>query len=76
MRNKDKEIRKLNELQEDDIDRIDYIMSELKSFKYNKEVTEKSTATLSSLIQILTFMRDEHTRNLFVWLKQGFLIED
>ena len=75
MKNKETEIRKLNELSADDIDRVDYIMTELKSFKYNKEITEKTVDTLNTLTQMLSFMRQEHSKNLLTWLKQGYLIE-
>lgn len=76
MKKKEKIIKKLNELQDSDIEKIDYILSELKSLKYKKEVTEKSIKTLTTIILALSHMRNEHVDYLVSWLKQNYLLEN
>tara|TARA_R110000751_G_scaffold117087_2_gene217232 strand:+ start:381 stop:614 length:234 start_codon:yes stop_codon:yes gene_type:complete len=70
------ELRKLNELHTDDIEHLQYVISEFKSMIYNKKVTEKTIRDLTQLISVLTFMRNEHAQALMTWLKQGFILDE
>ena len=76
MKDKETETRKLNELQHDDVERFEYVIVELKSLIYNKKVTEKTLQRLTELVQVLTFIRNEHSDNLITWLKQGYILDE
>ena len=76
MKDKETETRKLNELQHDDVDRLEYVIVELKSLIYNKKVTEKTLQRLTELVQVITFIRNEHSDKLITWLKQGYILDD
>lgn len=76
MKDKDTELRKLNELQQDDVERFEYIIAELKSLIYNKKITEKTVHDLNQLVQVITFIKNEHSDNLIKWLKQGYILDE
>jgi|10_taG_2_1085330.scaffolds.fasta_scaffold08066_4 hypothetical protein len=76
MKDKDTELRKLNELQSEDIERLEYVITELKSVIYNKKITEKTLRDITQIVQILTFTRNEHSDSLITWLKQGYILDE
>tara|TARA_R110000824_G_scaffold129612_2_gene291133 strand:- start:174 stop:407 length:234 start_codon:yes stop_codon:yes gene_type:complete len=76
MKDKDTELRKLNELSHDDIERFEYVITELKSLIYNKKITEKTLQRLTQITQVITFIRNEHSDNLITWLKQGYILDE
>jgi hypothetical protein len=68
--------KKINQLPVRHVEEMKYIAESLVQFIEKKEITEDSVLELESLVTSLYHMKNEHSRLLIRWLKQGYYTED
>jgi hypothetical protein len=76
MREKETELKKLNEIGLNDQERLDYIREELRKVIADNKVTSKTVKTLDTLVMTLFQIRRDWSDYISQWMKQGWLIDD
>tara|TARA_R100001082_G_scaffold107315_1_gene81047 strand:+ start:2709 stop:2933 length:225 start_codon:yes stop_codon:yes gene_type:complete len=74
MKNKNEEIKKLNTLTPNAVERLNIMEQKLKELK-SKQVNEETIKELDNLISELLVMRSSFVDNIINWTKQGYLVE-
>tara|TARA_R100000458_G_C8263963_1_gene239217 strand:+ start:1443 stop:1667 length:225 start_codon:yes stop_codon:yes gene_type:complete len=74
MKNKNEEIKKLNTLTPNALERLNIMEQKLKELK-SKQVNEETIKELDNLISELLVMRSSFVDNIINWTKQGYLVE-
>ena len=75
MKNKEEEIKKLNNFTPVVQERMSYVESKIKEIKTKKTVDIQTVKELDNLISELLVIRSGFVDNLINWTKQGYLIE-
>ena len=68
--------KKINQLPIRHVEEMKYVAEVLVRLMEKKEITEESVLELESLVTSLYHMKNEHSRLLTRWLKQGYYSED
>tara|TARA_R100001509_G_scaffold61271_3_gene33871 strand:- start:514 stop:741 length:228 start_codon:yes stop_codon:yes gene_type:complete len=75
MKNKEEEIKKLNNFTPVVQERMAYVESKIKEIKTKKTIDIQTVKELDNLISELLVIRSGFVDNLINWTKQGYLIE-
>lgn len=76
MKNKIEEVKKLNSLTPQAIERLNVMMENLNRVKTRDSVDEQTIKEVDNLIADLLVLRSNFVDNVINWTKQGYLVEE